>query len=348
VTKPTMSRRQALKAAAGGMALSAAAMGAARAQEAQQADPTAPTEEESAMAGGGEDILPFAPGWRRTVVGEAALVTVLDGIRPGEGPHPTFGEDQSAESVAELMRANLLPPNRFANFFNPVIVEAGDERILVDTGFGPSGLDNGQGLLANRMAGAGFAPEDITIVALTHFHGDHINGLMTAEGQPAFPNARVVAGQAEWDFWTSDAAKSGPAAGNAKAVEAMVVPLRERITFLNDGDEIVSGMTARAAFGHTPGMLAFEVGSGEGRVFMAADTFSHFVVSFQRPDWHVRFDMDKQAAAETRRRLATMLASERIAVMGYHLPFPAIGFVEAVGDAFRYVPASYQFAVEEG
>ena len=331
-----INRRNALLLAAGGVSAVAGAGGAL-------AQTPTPSQDANPMTAA--DTHPLAPGWRRFAVGDAVITVVLDGIRPGEGPFPTFGEDQSQEAVGALMQANGLPAGRFVNFFNPMIVQLGGETILVDTGMGEGGRANGMGLLRARMTAAGIAPEDVGIVVLTHFHGDHINGLMEA-GASAFPNARYVAGQAEMDFWTSDEAKNGPRAENAKAVETLVVPFKEKTTLVGDGDEVVPGMTARAAFGHTPGMLAFEISSGGKRLLLGADTFSQFVVSFQKPDWQVRFDQDKPAAAATRRRLAAMLADEGMMVAGYHLPFPAIGTVMRDGEAYRSVPDTYQSLVE--
>jgi glyoxylase-like metal-dependent hydrolase (beta-lactamase superfamily II) len=287
------------------------------------------------------DTHPLAPGWRRFKIGDAEVTVILDGIRPGEGPFPTFGEDQSQEAVGALMQENLLPPQRFVNFFQPVMIRLGDELVLVDTGMGANGRANGMGLLTQRMGQAGLAPGDVTLVVLTHLHGDHIGGLME-NGAPVFANARYAIGRTEMEFWTSDEAKNGQRADNAKAVEAMVVPLKEKTTLLGDGDQVVPGLTARAAFGHTPGMMAFELSSAGQRLFLMADTFSQFVVSFQKPDWQVRFDQDKTAAAQTRRQYAAMLADQRVPFLGYHLPFPGLGYVEKDGDAYRFVPETYQ------
>ena len=323
-------RRDAMKIAVAGLAVGGLYHTQARAQD------------------GGDDAMerdeaPLAPGWRSVMIGEAKVTQVLDGIRPGEGPHPTFGEDREAAEVEALMEENLLPPDRFANFFQPTIIEVGSQVILVDTGFGPDGQSNGQGLLQQRMRSAGYEPSDVTTVFLTHYHGDHIAGL-SSNGSPIFPNAELVAGRVEHEFWTSDAARSGPAAGNAEAVAAKVLPLEEGIRLLDDGEDVLSGLTARAAFGHTPGMMMLELVSAGERLFLTADVFGQFVVSLQRPDWHVRFDMDKEAAAATRRRVAAMLAEERVPFTGYHLPFPAIGYVESMGEGYRFVPESYRLA----
>lgn len=284
---------------------------------------------------------PLAPGWRRFRFGEAVVTVIADGVRPGPGPHPTFGSDQEAEAVGDLMEANDLPRDRTASFFNVVVVQTGGSTVLIDTGFGAGGRENGMGRLTARLRAAGIAPDQIDLVALTHCHGDHIGGLME-DGAPAFANARLAVGEAELAFWTSDEARAGERAGNAQAVADLVLPFDDSPTLLADGDEVVPGITARAAFGHTPGQLAYEVAGGARNLLIAGDVFHHPVISFQRPDWRVQFDMDHEAAAATRSALALRAADEGMAVMAYHLPFPGLGYVIRDGETFRYLPESVQ------
>lgn len=282
------------------------------------------------------------PGFHNFKLGDFRVTTILDGGRPGDGPHPIFGEDQEAAAVSELMEANFLPADQFVNGFAPVVVDTGSEKILFDTGLGEAARGNGLGQLRERMQAAGHQPDDIDTVVLTHFHGDHIGGLMEG-GAPAFANARYVTGQAEYDFWTAPERADGPTADAAKGVQANVVPLAENMTFVGDGDEVASGITAVAAFGHSPGHMAYSVESGGRRLMLTADAANHYVASLMRPDWHVRFDMDKDRAVETRMRLFDMIATDRIPFIGYHMPFPAVGFVEKLDQGYRYVPATYQF-----
>lgn len=287
----------------------------------------------------------MTPGWQRFALGEARITTVLDGARYGDGPHPTFGADRSQEEVAALMRRNFLPETRYVNGFTPVLVELDDNLVLFDTGFGESGKENGYGKLIERMAAAGYGPESVTIVVLTHLHPDHTLGLMTG-GEPTFPNARYVTGAREFEWWTSQEAKNGNRAEAAKTVESFVVPLQDKMTFLEDGDIVVAGITAIAAAGHTPGHMVFEVASGGQRLMLTADTANHFVASLQKPDWQVRFDMDPEMAAETRKRVFDRIAAERIPFIGYHMPFPAIGYAEKLPDGgYRFVPETYQLAI---
>jgi glyoxylase-like metal-dependent hydrolase (beta-lactamase superfamily II) len=159
----------------------------------------------------------------------------------------------------------------------------------------------------------------------------------------AFPNARYVTGRVEYDFWTHDDRLSGPTENAANLVRANVVPLAEQMTFIGDGDDVVSGITAVAAFGHSPGHMAYHIENEGRRLLIWADTANHFVMSVQRPEWHVRFDMDKEAAIATRKRLFDMANAERLPVTGYHMPFPAVGFIDKpTPDSYRWVQASYQ------
>lgn len=228
-----------------------------------------------------------------------------------------------------MSRAAFLPTDVAQFFFTPTVVNTGAELILFDTGLNAAGI-------TAALAGAGYAPEDVDVVVITHMHGDHIGGLQSG-GAPTFPNARYVTGAVEHNHWSGT--------GN-EGFQANVVPLNDRFAFIDPGASVASGITALDARGHTPGHMAYMIESAGRGLVLIADAANHPVWSLAHPDWEVRFDADKQAAAATRRRLLGMIAAERLPMIGYHMPFPATGFVEEAGSGFRYVPTSYQLMLE--
>ena len=150
---------------------------------------------------------------------------------------------------------------------------------------------------------------------------------------PTYPNARYVIGQAEFDAWST---------AEDENFDTKVKPLADQMTFLADGGDVVSGISAMATFGHTPGHMAYRIETDGKQLVLGADFANHYVWSLAHPDWEVKFDQDKAAAAATRRRVLDMLAADKTPFVGYHMPFPAFGYVEKAGDGFAYVPHSYQ------
>jgi len=322
----SMNRRGVMKGALGlaaGAALAPLAFGAAR-----HAHAAAP------MLGAAP------PSHYRFKLGQFEVTTLRDGAVQVEGPHPIFGQNQTPGAVRELAEANFLPPTAMEIQFNPVVVNTGEQLVLFDSGNGAARRPNAGSLLQVLQA-AGYGPEQVDVVVITHMHPDHIGGLME-DGKAAYPNARYVTGSTEYDFWAADERLSGPTENAAKLVQANVVPLAEQITFIGDQAEVVPGINGLHAFGHTPGHMAYLIESGGKQLLLWADAANHYVMSVQRPDWHVSFDADKEGAAATRKRLFDQAATDRIPVTGYHMPFPAVGYIEKSGSAYRWVPASYQ------
>jgi glyoxylase-like metal-dependent hydrolase (beta-lactamase superfamily II) len=284
---------------------------------------------------------PARPQFYRFQLGDFEVTTLRDGAVQVDGPHPIFGEDQPAEDVAAFAEENFLPADRMEISFTPVLVNTGEALVLFDSG-NVADRRPGAGNLVAAIEAAGYTADQVGVVVITHMHGDHIGGLMT-DGVPTYPNAAYVTGEIEYDFWSHDDRLSGPTEGGARLVRSNVVPLAETMRFIGDEGEVVPGISAIAAFGHTPGHMAYHIESAGSRLMLWADAANHYVLSVQQPDWHVRFDMDKEAAVATRRRLFDMANAERIPVTGYHMPFPAVGFVDTTADGgYRWVQASYQ------
>ena len=285
-----------------------------------------------------------APVYKRVKLGAFELTAIRDGAIQLPGPHPIFGQDQPAEDVEAYAAANRLPPKKMEIGFTPFILNTGAALIMFDTGNGAGRRPNA-GKLKDALVMAGYTADQVDLVVLSHFHPDHIGGLME-DGKPLFPNATYAANSAEYDFWTPQDKLTGGTARVAKLTQSNVVPVADKMRMLNPGDTVVSGVEAVDASGHTPGHTAFHIESEGKRLLFIGDACNHYIMSMQKPDWHVRFDMDKTKAAATRKRILGMAAADGVPIAGYHMPFPAVGYVDAMPNGgFRYDPLSYQLSL---
>ncbi len=266
------------------------------------------------------------PAFDRFKLGNFEVTILHVGGSVVENVQSTFGVGAPVEEFRALAEANFLPADKSFSAFAPVVVNTGAEVVLFDTGISAGGL-------IPALNAAGLKVDQVDLVVLTHLHADHIGGLRSGDA-PTFPNAKIMLGRVEYDYWEP--------LNNAQ-VKANVTPLIGKATFLKGNDVVAQGITTVESFGHTPGHLAFLLDSGGQRLMITGDAANHPVFSLARPDWVVRFDVDKAMAAQTRRTLFGRLADERIPFSGYHMPGAALGYVAREGDGFRYTPATYQF-----
>ncbi|MBV1869125.1 MAG: MBL fold metallo-hydrolase [Marinosulfonomonas sp.] len=267
--------------------------------------------------------------FNRFKLGGFEVTALLAGSRTVEGAQGIFGMNVSEDEFSKVSAANNIPADKAQFFFTPTVVNTGSELILFDTGL------NGAGI-AGALGAAGYSTDQVDTVVITHMHGDHIGGLMT-DGSPTFANARYITGATEHNHWA--------AAGN-EGFDNNVAPLNDKMTFLDGGAAVASGVTAVSAPGHTPGHMGYMLESNGAQLMLIADLANHYVWSLAYPDWEVRFDMDKARAAASRREVLGMLAADKVPFIGYHMPWPAMGYAEARNDGFKYVPASYQLMLE--
>ena len=271
---------------------------------------------------------PSIAPWHRFTLGEFEVTTLLSGTSPRPDPHGIFGLNVSEERFREVSEAAMLPTDVAQFFFTPTVVNTGAELILFDTGLNPGGI-------TAALEAAGYTPEQVDTVVITHMHGDHIGGMQEG-GNLTFANARYVTGAVEHNWWSQ---------ANDDGFNTNVAPFNDRFSFLDPGQDVATGITALDAKGHTPGHMAFRIESAGKGLVLIADAANHPVWSLAHPDWEVSFDANKQDAAATRRNLLGMIAGERLPMIGYHMPFPAVGYVESSGSGFRYEAAGYRHMV---
>jgi glyoxylase-like metal-dependent hydrolase (beta-lactamase superfamily II) len=283
----------------------------------------------------------FWPTIHRFTLGEAEVTTIQDGAHIREPINPPFAMDKSEDEIAAIAASNNLPSHGFENAYTPTIIRIGGQTVLFDTGFGDTGRGSPAGHLKRRLAHSGYAPEDIDVVAFTHCHPDHIAGVMEGDA-PSYPNARYVIGRREYDAWNDGSEIPPQRAGTRDMFLKLIPPLADRMTFLEDGDTIVAGLSAEAAFGHSLGHMMYRLESAGKSLLVWGDVTNHYVFSLQYPESTVGFDDDKDMAIATRKRVLDMVAADGLLVSGFHMPFPSIGYVERTQDSYRWTPASYQ------
>lgn len=283
-----------------------------------------------------------APGFFRFKVGDFEVTTLHDGFstRKPEG----YVRNVPLAEVERALDAAFLRRDVLNNYFTAVVVNTGAKLVLIDAGF----ADNAPpplGQLAQNMTAAGIDPRSIDTVLVSHFHPDHINGLRSRGGDRTFPNAQVMVPAAEWAFWMDDARMNNasdfmrPAFQGARRVFA---PMAKDVTQYAWDQEVAPGITAMAAPGHTPGHTVFVVSSGGAKLLVLSDSTTLPHLFLRNPSWHLIFDMDPLEAEATRRRINDMAVAERMPVVGYHFPFPAVGYVIREGSGYRLEPMHYR------
>jgi glyoxylase-like metal-dependent hydrolase (beta-lactamase superfamily II) len=295
-----------------------------------------------------------APGWYRYKVGSFEITAVTDGIRATPLPDNIV---KNAQKPAVLEALSIAMPGvdreKPPYPFTPVVVNTGQKLIAIDTGLGPAAYEQSKGAIGQyqtNLAAAGIDAKAIDAVIISHFHGDHISGLIGADSKPLFPNAEVMVPKPEWDYWMNDANASSAPEGPVKATHANVRKvfgaLGNKVTQYDPSKELVPGITAVATPGHTPGHTSHMVTSGSDRVLVQADVTAGLGLLFVRkPGWHGAPDMDGPVAEQTRRKLYDMVVADKLLLQGYHFPFPASGYLEKDGDGYRLNPVFWNAAL---
>ncbi|MBC7578070.1 MAG: MBL fold metallo-hydrolase [Tardiphaga sp.] len=289
-----------------------------------------------------------APGFYRYRVGDIQVNAISDGAGSFPLTDAYIANAKKDEINAALARA-FLPKDKITTFYAPLVLNIGGKLVVIDTGNGQGAFASSKGNVGQfttNMVAAGLDPKAIDTVVISHFHGDHVNGLLLADGTPAFPNAEVLVPAAEWKFWMDDAEMSrasgdrmtGLFKNNRRVFEA---GLKKKVTPYEWDKDVVPGLLAVASIGHTPGHTSYVLSSGSDTLFVQSDVTNLPALFATNPDWHVMYDQDPAQAQATRHKVYDMLVAEKMRVQGFHYPFPANGFVEKDGNGYRLVPAPW-------
>jgi len=277
-------------------------------------------------------------------LGSAVVTNLLEGHVVRGDFHPFVATNATADEVQAMASEYNLPYPALEHSFNTTLIETGGKLIAIDPGFGENSPMPSAGFFNQSLRAAGYKIEDIDIVLISHSHPDHIGNLMT-NGKPTFPNAEVVYGRTEFDYWKKGEYISDMRQPTLGLFQKVALPLEDSIRFIEPDDAIVSGLTAVEAFGHSAGHLVFHLESEGHQLMLLNDTVAHYVASFAHPEWAFSMDDDPDAAAVSRRRILDRVASDNIPVIGFHIPFPSVGYVAVKDKGFEFHPATYQLNV---
>ena len=281
-----------------------------------------------------------APGFQRLMLGAFEVTVLSDGTV--DLPVDQLLSDKPAKTQATLAKAHLAVP--LETSVNAYLINTGSKLVLIDTGagalFGPT-----LGRLLTNLTAAGYDASQVDEVYLTHFHGDHLGGLLS-DGKPAFPNATVRADQREAGHWLSQENMDKAPEDKKNFFKGAMATTQPYIAGgkfqpFNGDTQLVPGVRATSAYGHTPGHTTYLVESEGKKLLLVGDLIHVGAVQFDNPSVTIKFDSDEKAAAAARKAAFTRAAKEGIMIGATHISFPGVGYLFAQGSAYRWAPVNY-------
>jgi glyoxylase-like metal-dependent hydrolase (beta-lactamase superfamily II) len=286
-----------------------------------------------------------APYFYRFKLGNFEGTIVSDGILPLGKPEENF-VGLSKQEVEKQLTDNFLPLDNAVLEQNALVINTGDRLVLFDTGMGSLNIFGPTtGKLLNSLKQAGIDPKDIDAVVMSHAHIDHCGGNVADDGKSNFPNAQFYITQADYDFWTTESNVPAEFKVFWETATKNLKPVRDRMHFIKDGEQILPGVHTIYATGHTVGHSIFMIESAGKQLCYIGDLTHHPVLLLEKPLTEFKYDTDPKKSAQSRVKMLSMLAEKRIPLVAYHFAWPGLGHVAKQGDGFRYFPSPMQMSL---
>jgi len=288
-----------------------------------------------------------APGVYRYKVGTHEVTVLTDGARSFPLTESYVTNAPIAE-VRKALEAAYLPPDKMIHHYAPIVINTGSRLVLIDTGSGPGAFTQTKGELGQlpqNLEAAGIKASSIDAVVISHFHADHVNGLLDGNNKLAFPNAEVLVPEAEWKFWMDDGEMSRASKGRMEDLfknnRRIFDALGRKVTPYEWDKELAPGLMPVPTVGHSIGHTSYVLASGSAKLYIQSDVTNNPDLFARHPGWSASFDQDAAQAVATRRKVYDMLVAEKMLVQGFHYPFPGLARVEKADAGYRVVPAPW-------
>ena len=279
-------------------------------------------------------------GFVKFKVGDIEVTQIYDGVWQ-KAHDPGFVKNASLDDVKAALKKGGLTEEHVPITFTITVIKSKGKTLMFDSSTGGQLAPTAGLMMAKNMYKAGVDPQKITNIAVTHFHADHISGMISKEtNSRVFPDADIAVPSAEYKFWTDPAVIQKLPEGarpNAQRIQN-TFPKWKNMRQIEDGAEIIPGVRAVAMYGHTPGHTGYIVSSGKRQLIITSDITNIPALFVRNPGWHAVFDADAQMAEATRRKVFDRAIADKAMINGYHWGMPGVGKIRKDGNSYAFVP----------